>query len=229
MKKITIVLILIVFIQLNLFAKDDKYKDKDTVFVKGAGAKYIMKSGNIGKAYMAIYFAKSDPGHLAIEYYINSIDSIIPVKLWQQFTLARPADSGIKVVAGYILDEHLKKPQKMTSEHLKGTEGVLIDDFLFKKRSELSKFLVAKEIVEVPAGSVQADHYRKNRNGQIVDFWISPKAGAMGLIKLISKGKKASQNYTLELLSLLKNVAAKIDPKKSILLNDKGRALLSIK
>ena len=48
-------------------------------------------------------------------------------------------------------------------------------------------------------------------------------------MKLISKNPKvAQQNYEIELVSLLKNVKATIDPKKTVPLTKKGKAALAI-
>lgn len=65
------------------------------------------------------------------------------------------------------------------------------------------------------------------RDDQTIDFWISDKAGAMGLVKLISQGKKdKNHNYRIELQALIKNVKAKINKKEAVPLSEKGRLFL---
>jgi len=98
---------------------------------------------------------------------------------------------------------------------------------MFSDEAQLDKFKVGLESVEVPAGKILCSHYRKARGDQTVDFWISDKAGAIGLVKLTSKGvNNKDHDFKLELLSLLKNVKPKINPKEAVPLTDKGRMFI---
>ena len=77
----------------------------------------------------------------------------------------------------------------------------------------MDKDKVGDELVEIAAGSTKATHNRTTGNGQKVDYWISNDAKPMGLVMLVSKiEKNENQNYSLELISLMENVKAKIVP-----------------
>jgi hypothetical protein len=82
--------------------------------------------------------------------------------------------------------------------------------------------------LSVPASSTPllATRYEQEKEGQVLTYWISDEARPLGLVKLRSRGPKASQNYELVLVSLLKNVGRKIDPNKAVALTAEGRAVL---
>ncbi len=194
-------------------------------FEVGSGSKYKMTMQEGPSADVSIYITENKFGSLGVEYFISA-GVLMPVQMWQQFILGMEPGSPILVKAGYVKVPELKKPEKLTSAYLNVNNGVRVDDFLFSDPKQLEKFRVGQEKVEVPAGSVMAIHYRKKRAGQIVDFWISDSAKPIALIKLTSKGKKATHNYTLELMELLKNVKRTIDPKDSVPLTEKGKSYL---
>ena len=194
-------------------------------FKVGAGSKYRMTMQEGTSADVSIYITENKFGSLGVEYFISA-GVLLPVQMWQQFILGMEPGSPIFVKAGYIKIPELKKPEKLTSAYLNVNDGVRVDDFLFSEPKELEKFRVGQEKVEVPAGSVMAIHYRKKRAGQTIDFWISDSAKPIALIKLTSKGKKPTHNYTLELTELLKNVKRTINPNESVPLSEKGKAYL---
>jgi hypothetical protein len=150
--------------------------------------------------------------------------------LWQQFTLsttgARP-----KIENGYIQVGN-KAPMKLQDKHLAGTSSLDINLFLLSE-SELRKDTmgalkpVGQEVVKTKAGEVQCGHYRMERPEQTLDLWISDEARPIGLIRLVSTGKKPADNYRLELQELLSGIAAKIDPKRAVPLSDEMKTLLS--
>lgn len=200
-------------------------------YVPGSGSAFRMTSDKGASAELSIYITDSSFSRLGVEYFFSTGD-FIKTQLWQQFHLAlsgvRPGDGhSLTLEDGLILSDDMKRPEVMTKDFLNSkNDGVNLEDFFFKKGAEIEKLKVGVEKIEVPAGSLFASHYRRINNGQTVDFWISDKAGAIGLVKLISKGPKTSQNYTIELLSLLKNVKPKINPSEAVPLTDKGRAFL---
>lgn len=195
-------------------------------FEVGAGSKYQMEMRDGGKAEVSIYITENKFGSLGVEYFTTSKESLMTVKMWQQFILGMEPGSPIFIKSGYIKIPELNKPEKLTSEYLNVNDGVRVDDFLFSDPKELEKFRVGQESVEVPAGKVSALHYRKKRGDQIVDFWISNEAKPISLIKLTSKGKKPTHNYKLELVELLKNVERTIDPSQAVPLSEKGKSFL---
>ena len=197
-------------------------------FEVGSGSKYQMKvAGGAVGAQVSIYITENKFGTLGVEYYTTTLNSLMPVKMWQQFVLGMEPGSPMFIKEGYVKTPELSAPEKLTSAYLNVNEGgVRVDDFLFSKPEELEKFKKGQEMVEVPAGKVSALHYQKKRGNQIIDFWISDQAKPISLIKLVSKGKKPSHNYVLELLELLKGVKPEIDKKKAVPLSKKGKSFL---
>ena len=195
----------------------------------GSGSEFIMSS-NGANVQLSIYLAKATDKEIGVEFYFKT-GSIYMPHMWQQFSMKR--DSGaIRITEGYMKLGKMKPVEKMTQEdmNINKQKGVELNDFLFSKKEEISKDFIAEETIEIPAGTIRAAHYRKVNNGQTVDFWISEQVKPIGLVKLVSKSKKqASHNYTIELNSLLKNVAAEIDPSQSIPMSDRSRETLQIK
>jgi hypothetical protein len=196
-------------------------------FPVGAGSKFQFVMENAPEVELIVSVAASAAARLSIEYYFTTATSIIPIEMWQQYVLESKGSGAPKLVEGYVFAKELKQPEKVTSEYLKGFDGVAMNDFLFGDKAQLDKLKVADESVTVPAGTVKSTHYRQSRSGQTVDFWISDEAKPIGLVKLVSTGAKRDHKYELSLLSLLKNVARKIDPAQAKPLSEKGRGLLA--
>jgi len=115
-----------------------------------------------------------------------------------------------------------------------GGRGVALDhgaadggvkDFILLDKKALESMKVAEEVVETPAGTTKATHYKKKKGLEVLDFWVSDEAKPIKLVKLVSSGK---QKFALSLSSLVKNTQPKIDRKKVVPLSEKGKALLSI-
>ena len=140
---------------------------------------------------------------------------IVPVNMYQSFEMEiRGERLPININKGYILTNKAKHPEIMTPGFFKQNKGVQLQDFLFVSKKSIGQDFIGEEVIEVPAGSLKAQHYRKKRNGQIIDFWISPEAGSISLVKLVSKNKTSKeQNYKIELTSIIEDVLPSIDPK----------------
>ena len=198
-------------------------------YVVGEGSEFKMYSEKTEPVNLSIYVTESSFTKLGVEYYFAA-GGIFGVEVWQQFGLGIQ-DKTLSLDEGYILSNNMKKTEIMTPEFLKNNKGgVQIEDFFFSKISEIEKFKIGIEKIEVPAGHITCTHYQKMRDDQTIDFWISDKAGAMGLVKLISQGKKDKKhNYRIELQALIKNVKAKINKKEAVPLSEKGRLFLDPK
>lgn len=195
----------------------------------GTGALYEMTMVEGGSARVSIYLTPAPKDHLGVEYFIETVGSLLPVRIWQQFTLEKPGGPGksLELKTGYIKVPEWDRPETLTGEFLKGADGVQMNDFLFQDEKQLDRFKVGDETLTLPVGKVKTAHYRQSGNDQTIDYWIAEEAKPVGLVKLVSKGKKGPhQNYNLVMLSLLKNVKPVIDAKKSVPLSDKGRSLL---
>ncbi len=202
--------------------------DLSQSFPQGKGSVYQLEvQGQKIPMDVSIYVASSGKENVSIEYFISSRESLIPVEMWQQFEIT-PSASGAKVTKGFVQTKELKNPEILSGEYLKGFDGVRVNDFLFSTESELNKNKIGEEMVEVPAGKDMALHYRTTAKDQTIDYWISPEAKPIGLVKLTSKHPTdAKKNYKLELTSLMKNVKAFIDPAKGVPLTDRGRSYLA--
>lgn len=196
-------------------------------FEVGAGSEFQMLSKGGERTHLSIYYVGVKETEIDVEFYFRS-NSIFSTHVWQQFKMERTYGA-IKILSGHRKLGKKGPVELMEKKDLqinKG-QGVELSSFLFSKSSEINKYFVGDEKIEVPAGSLMTKHYRKSRNGQIVDFWIADEVKPIGLVKLVSKNEKIpSQNYAIELLSLLKNVAAGIDPRKVRPLSQKARETL---
>lgn len=195
-------------------------------YTPGSGSEFRMTSARGEKAELSIYITDSTFTRLGVEYFFSA-GGLIKTQVWQQFHLGLNGQAPLSLEDGYILSDEMKNPEMMTPDFLKKrNDGVNLEDFFFNKAGDLEKLKIGEEKIEVPAGALTASHFRKKNNGQTVDFWVSDKAGAIGLVKLVSTGTKESQNYKIELLGLLKNVKPKIRPKDAVPLTDKGKFFL---
>lgn len=186
---------------------------KDYVIGSGSEFKYTGSNGENVK--LSIYIAESTFNKLNVEYYFTT-NGLLKTENWQQYALSK-SDNGLAIEQGFNLTPEMKKPQIMDREFTEANnKGVKVDDFMFNKESDIEKYKIGYETLEVPAGSIKCTHYKKSRDKQIIDFWISDDAGAIGLVKLVSDGT-SEQKYKIELTALLKNVKPKIDPKTAIM------------
>lgn len=217
MKKL---LIIISLFSSTLFAGTKEY-----IVGNGSEFKLTLKKGEVVN--LSIYFTESSFTKLGVEYFFST-GGLLGVQAWQQYLLGI-ADKGLSLDQGFIQSADMKNPEIMTKEFMENNEnGVNVEDFFFSKEADIEKLKIGMETIEVPAGSILSTHYQKKRAAQTVDFWISDKAGSIGLVKLISNGS-ANQNYTIELMSLLKNVKPKIVPKNAVPLSEKGKMFLGKK
>ncbi len=197
-----------------------------SIYKIGKGSTYFMKSKGGADANVSIYITSVGDRELSVEYFIESVNTFLPSKLWQQFKLYRPSDGAIKITHGYILKDGNLFPEKMEEKHLKGKDGVKTTDFLFSTFKQINKYLINKEQVVVPAGTISANRYKLESNGQTVEFWIAKDQSPLTLVKLVSSGKIPAHNYQLQLITLITNVAAKIDPSKARPLSESMRKVL---
>lgn len=195
-------------------------------YVVGQGSEFKFYDSKETNVNLSIYVSESSFSKLGIEYYFSTND-LLSTQVFQQYTMGLGAKT-LSLDKGYIMSSDMKKPEIMTEEFMhQNDKGVRIDDFFFSKESELEKYKIGMESVEVPAGTVLCSHYKKNRDDQVIDFWISDKAGAIGLVKLVSKSEKnPNNNYKIELQGLIKNIKAKINPNEAVPLTDMGRMFL---
>ncbi len=194
-------------------------------FNKGEGSKFEMTSAG-AKTNVDIYFASAGKSKVAIEYHMSAT-TLLGSSVWMQFALDVSEKAGVVVQQGYFMANKNLKPEIMPRELFFTNQGVQMQQFIFSDPKELAKDLIGEEKVELPAGTISAKHYRKSNDGQVVDFWISEKVKPIGLVKLVSKSSRvASNNYTIELKSLLVNVKPAIDPKNAIPMTNNTKSFL---
>ena len=196
-------------------------------YTVGTGSEFNFTGSRNESVTLSIYITESSFTKLGVEYFFSTNSGFSNIEVWQQYRMGI-GPSSLSLENGYVLSSDMKKPEIMTSEFMNNNkDGVNVTDFFFTNEKEIEKYKIGMESIEVPAGSILSTHYRKKRDDQTVDFWISDKAGAIGLVKLVSSGSKnAVHNYKVELSSLLKNVKAKINPLEAVPLTEKGRQFL---
>ncbi|MDE3119303.1 MAG: hypothetical protein KGL03_09855 [Nitrospirota bacterium] len=150
--------------------------------------------------------------------------------LWQQFMLDVKGDRPA-VESGYIQVGN-KAPMILTKQYLSGIGNLDVGMFLLSEadlRAGSSKDLksLGQETITSAAGQVRCLHYRAEKGGQTLDFWASDEAKPIGLVRMVSTGKKKEDNYRLELKELLSGIAPKIDPSKAGPLSDEMKAILT--
>jgi hypothetical protein len=196
-------------------------------FKVGDGAQYSVTMNKANPIDLNIYITDKKNEDIGIEYHMSIMNALVQRELWQQFVLKVSKSNGVKVQEGYIYAKELKKPQKMEQKHFENKKGIKLEQFLFSEKKELDRYKVGVEKLRIPAGNIEATHYQKKENGQTVNFWISDKAKPIGLVKLVSQSQKEkTQNYTIELKSLLTGVSATINRKEAIPLDKNGRDIL---
>jgi hypothetical protein len=211
---------LLLLFSLNLFAQYP--------FVVGTGSKFHLSMKDSPTAELAIYIAESSDQNIAVEYFFHAMNTFVETKMWQQFHMKMGSNGAIDIHKGYVKTTSVDHPEILPKGFFAQKDGVQLNDFLFAKEEILNKFKVGDEKIEVPAGSVTASHYRKTNNGQTIDFWISNEAKPIGLVKLVSvHPKKAINNYSIELIGLMKNVKATINPKLAKPISKETQATLS--
>lgn len=150
--------------------------------------------------------------------------------LWQQFHLSVKG-SRPTVEAGYIQMGN-KAPMRLPDTHLSGMGNLDMSLFLLSE-AELQWSAkdgpkrLGQEKIQTPAGAVTCSHFRLERSGQQVDFWVSDVARPIGLVRMVSAGRESIDNYKLELAELLSGVVAKIDPVKAGPLSEEMKAILT--
>ena len=195
-------------------------------FKKGEGSEFVFSTE--GKnVNLNIYIANITSDEMAVEFHFGSSD-IISMNMWQQFIFGLKDQSPIVLKAGYIKTGENNNVEKMTNEMIRVNKGVQIEDFLFTDKKVIDKDFIADEKIETPAGVIIAKHYKKVTMDQTVDFWIADMVKPIGLVKLVSKSEKTkTNNYEIELKSLLKNVDATINPKDSKPISESTKKLLN--
>lgn len=198
-------------------------------FPPGSGASYRIKlQQDSTPIELSIYVAEARVDSLHIEYFMHT-KGLLPLEMWQQFEVTVASGRPLKLERGYVYTKELSAPERLPAEYLQGASGgVQVNDFLFATEAQLAQHRIGVETVEIAAGTTKATHYRVSNNGQTVDYWISDSAKPLGLVMLISKSEKnPQQNYGIELLRLVENVKARINPTQAGPLTEKGRSLLA--
>lgn len=195
---------------------------------QGNGSRFTLQSQ--GSTFdMNVGLVKVDPaaGRTVIEVFAAAQ---LADPLWQQFVISVKGERPV-VESGYIQVGN-KAPMVLPKQHLSGVGGLDVGLFMLSeaelrsgKTGDLR--LVGSETLTTPAGTVACSHYRMDKGGQKIDAWVSDEARPIGLVRMVSTGKKTDQNYQLELRELLSGIAPKIDPAKAGPLSDEMKAILT--
>jgi hypothetical protein len=190
----------------------------------GSGSLFELKLPS-GTAQIAITVASRTSSDIALEFYFKD-QSFTGIEMWQRFHV-QPNGKKLSLSQGYVLMPQLGgDPFILTDEYLKGFDGAQISTFMFESADELRQSRVGIEKITVPAGTVEATHYRIIDRDQTVDFWTHESAKPIGIVKMTSKGKSLKHNYSIELKTLMTNSAPKIDTKKARPLTEEAKEFL---
>ena len=193
-------------------------------FTPGSGAEYDFHY-NKQDAKLSIYIVDSSPKNVSVEFHFGT-NTLWATNMWQQYKLDIREGASIGISEGYIKTEKNKSSEKMIKEQFSLNTGVQIHQFLFADKKDIQKSFIGTETIELPAGTIKTDHYRKVSDGQTVDFWISSELRPIGLVKLISKSRiEETNNYKIELSALLKNIKPAIEPKKAIEMTEESKKI----
>lgn len=189
-------------------------------WVAGEGSKFSIAMGPVSGE-VAIYVTRVDGPLTSVEMhfaYTSGPASILAAsrpEMWMQTEYEKPKVEGrpVRIVNGYLLSAGMNAPEHFNPMSVAESDGLGLVQFLHGSRASLDEGLVGEEKVTTEAGTVSALHYRKVKGDQTLDFWISEAAKPLGLVRLVSRGGKSE--FQMELKSLVKNVAPKIDPRKA--------------
>ena len=215
---------LIIFVVFSTLALSQEYK-------VGSGAEYDLKFKTGSSARMAIYVSKSSFNSLGIEMFMTSgLGLLMGKSMWQNFVFSMDAEGKypLKIMSGQFQTPELNVPEQMEQRHfLKKTKGVTLTNFFFSKKEQIEKDYIAKEKIETTAGIIETHHYRKKKDGETIDFWISDKIKPISLVKLVcTNNKNPNKSYSIALRNLVSGVKPHIDPKNAIPLTKRGREIL---
>ncbi|MBM4122802.1 MAG: DUF3108 domain-containing protein [Nitrospira sp.] len=196
---------------------------------QGNGSRFKMyNEGNTYDLQVGLIRVDTSAGRVVIEVFAESMMSD---PLWQQFRLSAKG-SRPTVEAGYIQVGN-QAPMRLPDTLLSGMGNLDMSFFLLSEAELLGSAKkdgpksLGQEKLQTPAGAVTCSHFRVERSGQQLDFWVSDAARPIGLVRMVSVGKKPSENYKLELQELLSGIAAKIDPVKAGPLSEEMKAILT--
>ncbi len=195
---------------------------------QGGGSRFKMHfQGSTSDMHVGLIKVDPAAGKVVLEVFAKA-DFTEP--MWQQFIISMKAERPA-IEAGYV-QVGSRSPMTLTAQHLAGTESLDVNMFLLTeaelrdgKQKNIQR--VGQEKITIPAGTVLSTRYKVERPDQKLEFWISDEARPIGLIRLVSTGKKTEQNYRLELEELLSGLAAKINPTKAVPLTDEVRKMIS--
>lgn len=189
----------------------------------GSGSLFEMKLAS-GNAQMAIVVVDRNSQELGLEFYFKDL-SAVGIEMWQRFQV-RPQGKKLNLSQGYVLMPQLGDPFILSDEYLKGFDGAQISSFMLESENEFQEYKIDVEKITVPAGTIEATHYRMTERSQTIDYWVHESAKPVGIVKMTSKGKSIKENYSLELKTLLSNAAPKINIKKARPLTPEAKKFL---
>lgn len=182
-------------------------------FPKGKGSRFELKLDGGMKTDVMIYVADSTKSAAAIEMYLSSAAMGMPLELWLLSRFGAKSEKKIELQDMFAWMKGSPAPEKIPAETVGRSKGLQLTDFMLRDAAALGALRVEKGPIQVPAGTVQATHYRMKQNKNTIDFWISEEAAPLGLVKIDSTGENA---FSMALVTLLSNVQAKIDPRRAV-------------
>lgn len=199
--------------------------DLQKSFPKGKGSRFELRLENGIKTEAMIYVSESNKDLVGIETYLSASGMGLPVELWMLTRFSTSSNQPVDIRDAFAWLKGNPAAEKVPVESLGASKGLALTDFILRDEAALKAMRIGKETIRVPAGEVKSDHYRKTKGAQTIDFWISPDAGPLGIVKVEAKG---GTGFSMALIALISNVKAKIDPQRAVGLSPGTQTLLNV-
>ncbi len=196
-------------------------------FPVGSGSQYFLNTG-LGPAEVNIYVQSVKGNKLAVEMYMRETSGRSP-GLYQSFDLELNSSQNVALKDAYLKRSSNSPPERMPRNVLEGTGQWKMSEFSRISPQDLKKDFVKEVELEMEFGKLKTLYFKKEKNGLVLEYWISEKVKPFGLVKMRSQGPKKKDNYTLDFKSLLTGVKSEINPKKAVPLTEEGQILLGLK
>ncbi len=206
------------------------YQTKNSInesFPEGTGGQYSLRTG-LGSAEVSMYVTNSNDGEVSVEILFRQRNNMKTISMWQQFRLVRQMGNKMKLEDGYLLVNEKYGPEKIPKGKLKGEGPFSMKDFQMLTPEELAARKTEKRTLQFEFGPLETTYTRMEKQGVVIEYWLSDKIKPFGIAKLKSSGPKARDNYEMNFKTLIKGVDPIIQPTKAKPLSKEGRKVLGL-
>ncbi len=175
--------------------------EQPAIVIGGSGSKFLFKpKGGPDQTLVVMVVPASDKsGGPTVRYFLDQ--SSQGGSATSSLTVAVSGSSDPNAVFGFF--KPLEDPTVLPRAVFENAAGLPLIEALLGDPASLAPHRVGTSTILVPAGYLKCKQYRVSRDGQTIDFWVSDRAGPLGLVQLNATGPRPEQNFELILLSLL--------------------------